>query len=260
MTKSKSKTKVIKAEHKVRAVYDSDGEPWPDIPVDPQPKQKENNKNYREIPDTIKGLQKQKDIQNEYFRKWKYEKTLETTAALQFFKGEMFKFEVHLRNHWESPLIVETLESFPADIEKIITLINKRISVLKRYLEEIRKAGAGENTTGDVPDEGSMKKYHAELAKEMTNKEKMATIFLVNKEKIISRGSGTPSSEPQYMLKRGIKVTHVYRMLNTEIENGHLKISIDYIPDYMKKTMLQSDGKTSVYRPLYAMLHKGKNS
>ena len=119
--------------YKVKITYDANHDFWIEVPRN---KKKEaarlRAENYDAVLSELNRLDKQADIQNEYFRKWKYLKTLATPEALAFFAGEISKFE-YLNNGWNDNFFKGNSSNW-VDLHKFL---EKRLVTLKRYHDEI---------------------------------------------------------------------------------------------------------------------------
>jgi hypothetical protein len=149
MEKSKQISKSIikntntKTRSKIKVFYDSEGEPWPFHPSDPQLVKLQDDRNSQEIQDRINATKRQIDIQNDYFRKWKYEKTLKTNDAIKFYEGELYKFEVLHKGQGDP--IIDALNSTIEGWEILKELCKNRIPIIKRYLEELKACPINNN-------------------------------------------------------------------------------------------------------------------
>jgi hypothetical protein len=124
--------------------------------------------------------------QNDYFTDWKHKKLIDKTEALQFFEGELYKFEhLYKVNKDVFCVVLADYSGLRPEQDFIIDIYKKRIETLKRYLEEIEAAEAETGGPRDGREKEGLNPDLNELTKDLY--ESHTEIFMAISQDIRSK-------------------------------------------------------------------------
>ena len=178
-----------------------------------------------------------------YFEKLKYDYEYQMYSMIDIVNKDDVKQEdsfLMQRNESDAGYIGVMKENFP----KYCVLETHRNRV-NLFIQEIQEA---ESTVETQPGE-TPKKPHKHIAYEQSleidNEEQKLLDHLLSVEirMIKSRGTGTPSGEPLYIINKPYKVPQVYRECEKAIKMKIVKMKPANIEQFMKKYMLASNNK-----------------